>query len=390
MLFKDEIKILTSEPDLVVTKFGLDFNYRTRSDLLDIIREGMGHPSKQTLSREHPYFRMNSLRDSLRLALSNLVEGSEGQGFRIKESELGILPKVDLGIHTVVTSAISLDRAFGGNLSAKNVADILYSIRDGKTKRIQDICNETGINVNVPGKHLALLSEMGVVNFQSYKPPRYSWNAQVNSFNGVEERIIKSSPFDASNYRVHRAREIAKKLYDNRTGYFDLTQVEKLIESRYSSGGINRNLTAGALRNLQRLGYVCASNIFVVGDTQSEVSAVFDDDGHNPLIDLVVAVKGEAEIPQFEIGWEDAREAINIFAEHYTRRSTPELRKEQIMAFLSATGRATRKEITAATKCGSTFGYLQQLKDEGRISYEKVRNKHFYMPHVYKSSKMGK
>lgn len=378
MQFEDAIKIVTSEPDLVVARFGLDFHYRLRSEVLDIVREGMGYPSKKALRKEHPYFNLTSLRDSLRLALSHLVEGDDESGYKVRAVEQDVLSKLDLGIHTVVTSAISLDHAFGGNLSARNVAEILYSLRDGKTKRIQDICEETGIHVSIPGRRLALLSEMGVVDFKSYEPPRYSWNAQAESFNDVEENIINSLPYEASNYRIHRAIEIAKQLYDHRNKDFVLTEAEKLIEHRFSSGGSNRNLTAGALRALQRLGYVCASNFFVLGNTNSEVSGVFDDNNHNPLIDLVAAVKGELEIPQLDIGWEEARAAIDIFGTYYTRRSTPDDRKKQITDYLSVTGRATQKEIAAAIKCGWAFGYLQQLEDEGLISHERVKNRYFY------------
>ncbi len=378
MLFEDAIKIVTNEPDLVVARFGLGSDYRTRFEVLDVIREGMGFSSKKALRQTHPYFNGTSLRDSFRLALSHLVEGNDELGYKIQSVEQEILSKVDLGIHTAVTSAISLDQAFGGNLSARNVAEILYSLRDGKTKRIQDICEETGINTSVPGRHLAHLSEMGIVNFRSYKPPMYSWNKKVESFSGVEDIVINNIHYEASNYRIHRAIEIARQLYDNRTNEFDLTGVEKLIEHRFTSGGSSRNITACGLRNLQRLGFVWASNIFAMGDINSEVSGVIDENGYNPLIDLVVAVKGERTIPQLDVGWEDARGAIYLHDTCYTRRSTPDDRKNQIMDFLSLKGRATRKEITAAIKCGSTFDYLKQLEAEGRLSHQSIKNKHYY------------
>src|SRR3989338_9210016 len=312
MHLEDEIKIITKEPSLVIARFGLGQSYIPRSEILDRVREVMDFRTKQTLGRSHPYFNNTSLHDSLRGPLSALVEGSEEEGFRIRHLERNVVAKVDFGIHTVVTSGISLDHAFGGPLSAENVAKILYALRDGSTKRIQDICDETGIHFSVPGKHLVLLAEMGVVDFQGYESPRFHWNPDVKSFDCVVERIKKYIPFEASNYRVQRAIEVAHHFYNKRTMDFDLTQAESLIAGRFASGGYNRNITAGALRNLERMGYLIASNVFVRGDIQTQVRAVFDAQGRNSLIDFVVAIKGEKDVPPAVIGYEEAREAIDI------------------------------------------------------------------------------
>ncbi|HLD85499.1 MAG TPA: ArsR family transcriptional regulator [archaeon] len=378
MDFADEIKIITREPNMVAARFALDSNYRRSPELIDRIKEGMGYPSKESLKHDHPYFSQSSLNDSLRLAVGPLTEGDEYQGYRIRRDEQGTLRKVDLGIHTVVASGISLDHFFGGNRSAENVAEILYALRDGKTKRIQDICNETGISVSVPGMHLARLSEVGIVYFAGYEPPRYRWNASIDSFNGVYKTIENELPGKTKHNILQRALEIAKRLYDSKGIDFNLTEVEHMVSDRFASGGSNRCLTACALRSLERMEYVKASNNFRGNDTNSQVSAVFDESGRNPLVDFVVMTKGEMEIPDMQVGWEQARQAIDIFASYYTRKSTPEQRKLEIIEYLTSRGRATRKDITSALKFSGAFGYLKQLEEEGRVVHENVKNVHHY------------
>jgi len=316
----------------------------------------------------------------LRGSLSALVEGSEEAGFRLPHLNHDIVAKADFGIHTVVASGISLDHAFGGPLSAENVAKILYSLREGSTKRIQDICNETGMHISVPGRHLALLAEMGIVDFQGYDAPRFSWNPEIKSFAGVVEQIKSNIPFKASNYRVQRAIEVAKQLYHKRKMKFNLTEVESLIADRFACGGYNRNLTAGALRNLERIGYILASNMFIIGDTHTQVRAVYDEQGQNPLIDFVVVIKGEKGIPSVKVGYQEVRAAIDIFKDHYTFRSSPEHRKHQIVTVLSGKEAATRREIAAEINIrpGSVFSYLQELEEQRMVTHQKIKNVHYY------------
>lgn len=377
MLYENAIKIVTKEPYLLIAKFGLDSQYRSRSEILDIIKENMDFSSKKELGKNHPYFNTCSLKDSFNGTLSSLVEGDEEKGYRIKVNELEFLSKVNLGIQTTIATGISLDHVFRGPSSAENVAEILYSLRNGDRKRIQDICNEMGMQLSIPGRHLARLSELGIVRFQGYEPPKYGWNSEEKSFSGVEKDIVKKlERFSPSDYRVQRAIEIARRLYDNKGKEFNLTEVERLIEHRFSSGKSNRGLTAGGLRNLQRMGYINASNFFVYRDTLSEVSALFDK-GQNHFINFIMAIKGEIVVPDLRIGWKDAIEAIYIYDENYVRKKSPELRKQQICEFLREKGRATKKKIEKHVKC-NIFKYLKQLEKTGIVSYEKVLNTHYY------------
>jgi DNA-binding CsgD family transcriptional regulator len=180
--------------------------------------------------------------------------------------------------------------------------------------------------------------------------------------------------------RHNRELEVARKLFDNKAGSFDLTQVEKLIEDRFAFGGSSRNITAGALRNLQRMGYIVASNIFSFGNIQSQVKGVFDENGRNTLIDFVKAIKGETEIPALNIDWKDAINAIEIYRSHYIKRKDAEEREKQIVEYLAKIGRATSQEVGSNLRLSkhSVFGYLQDLKETGRVVSESVKKIHYY------------
>ena len=380
MLFEEEIKIATKEPALVFARFGLDNKFQSRQKILSSIQECLGFESKESLRKEHSCFNNTSLNDLFRASLNPLIEGNEDQGYRIKEDEKSFLRKVDFAISTEITSGISLNYAFGGDLSAKNVTEILYCLKDGKTRRMQDITFETSISPSIQGKHLHILAELGIIEFQGYQHPTFKWNPKVNSITDLEKTVLFKLKRPSRDYRVHRAIEVAKRLYDNKNKEFDLTQVEKLIEHRFSIGGSSRNITAGALRNLQRTGHVIASNVFSIGNLQTEVTAKFNNQGRNVLVDFVNSMKGDYEIPETNINCEDAIKVSEIYKDSYTKRGSLEERKGQIIKILQEKGRASRKDISTNLdfKAGSLHRYLSMLQKDRIIQYEKVNNVHYY------------
>ena len=377
MKYESLVKAITKETNLVMIALALDSRYQTAPELQRALMEGFGYETKRTMAKSHPYFGRTSIKDSLEASLSSAVNGNKEKGWKLKEKEKMAVELAGLGIKTVNEWQISLAYAFGGDLSANNVAEILYYLRDGETRRIQDICDETGISYSVPGKHLARLDELGIVIFKGYVPPRFKWAEKVASFNKVEENIAGSLPFTESDYRIHRAVEVARRMYNQRPKSFDLSGVEKLVARRFAIGGYSRNITAGALRSLERLGYLEASNNFSMGSTNSQVSAVRDEKGNNPLIDYVTIIRENLKFARFAQSWNDAITAIEVFDSFYQRKRKPEDLEEEIIDFLA--GRtATRKEIEKGVKRLGLIREIHALEDRGIVTHHVHKNRFYY------------